>query len=140
MPIKKNQIVVMNYELKVNNEVIESNLEEGNPIEFVFGLGQILPALEKTVSLMEVGEIKEVKIPARDAYGEYDESFTETLPIEEFEDIDLEIGMVLEADDEEDEVVRATVIDVTKEDVTVDYNHPLAGCDLEFKIVIKSVS
>ncbi|QKF81732.1 FKBP-type peptidyl-prolyl cis-trans isomerase [Halarcobacter ebronensis] len=140
MPIKKNQIVVMNYELKVNNEVIESNLEEGNPIEFVFGLGQILPALEKTVSLMEVGETKVVKIPARDAYGEYDESFTETLPIEEFEDIDLEIGMVLEADDEEDEVVRATVIDVTKEDVTVDYNHPLAGCDLEFKIVIKSVS
>ena len=43
MPIKKDQIIVMNYELKVNDELIESNFEDGNPIEFVFGHGQILP-------------------------------------------------------------------------------------------------
>ena len=98
------------------------------------------PALEKSISLMEMGDTKDVKILAKDAYGEYDESLTETLPISDFEEIELEIGLVLEADDEDGEIIRATVIDVTKDDVTVDYNHPLAGCDLDFKVFIKSVS
>jgi len=47
--------------------------------------------------------------------------------------------MVLEAENSNDELIKATVTDVTKENVTVDYNHPLAGCDLEFRVEIKSI-
>lgn len=47
--------------------------------------------------------------------------------------------MILEAEGENGEVFKATVSDVTKEDVTVDYNHPLAGNDLDFKIVINKI-
>lgn len=139
MAIKINQIVEMFYELKVANEIIDTNLEK-EPIKFSYGSGKIISGLESRIIDMAEGETRTIKIPANEAYGEYDETLTQITPIEDFEGIDLEIGMTLEGEGENDEILRATVIDVTKEDVTVDYNHPLAGCDLEFKVVIKSIN
>lgn len=139
MAIKNNQKVEMFYELKVQDEIIDSNIEK-DAITFSYGSGQIIPGLENKIADMNEGETKIVKVPANEAYGEYDENLTQIAPIEEFEGINLEIGMILEGEDENDEPIRATVIDVTHEDVTVDYNHPLAGCELEFKVIIKSIS
>ena len=138
MSITKNQNVEMNYELRINEELIESNLET-DPIKFVYGTGQIIPGLEAGIADMKEGETKLVKVPSSDAYGEYDEELSEVLPISDFEEIELEIGMVLEGEGENQEPIRATVTEVTNEDVTVDYNHPLAGCDLDFTVVIKSI-
>lgn len=138
MAIKKKQLVVMHYELKVNNTVIETNFD-ASPIEFEYGTGEIIPGLEAGIKDMNEGETKEIKVLASDAYGEHDPELTETLPISEFDDIDLEIGLVLEADDDNGDIVRATVTEVTKDDVTVDYNHPFAGCDLDFKVLIKKI-
>lgn len=138
MAIKKNQVVLMQYELKANDNIIESNLD-GDPIEFTYGKGQLLEGLEERIANMSEGETKEILVPAYEAYGEYDKTLTEQVPVSEFEGIDLEIGMILEADDAEGNVIKATVTDVTKEEVTVDYNHPLAGTDLTFKVVIKSI-
>jgi len=138
MAIKNNQVVTMQYELKVNDNLIESNLD-GSPIEFTFGKGELLDGLEDRIVSMNEGETKDIKVPALEAYGEYDKTLVEIVPIGDFEGIDLEIGLVLEADGDNGEVFKATVIDVTKEEVTVDYNHPFAGQDLDFKVVIKSI-
>ncbi len=138
MAMKNNQLVQMHYELKIQDEVIDTNLEK-EPISFIYGSGQIISGLESRIINMNEGETKTVKVPAIEAYGEYDENLTQIVPIKDFEEIDLEIGMILEGEGENEEPLRATVIEVTKEDVTVDYNHPLAGCDLEFKVIIKSI-
>ncbi|WP_368031007.1 peptidylprolyl isomerase [Arcobacter sp. s6] len=138
MAIKINQMVEMFYELKIENEIIDSNVEK-EPITFSYGSGQIISGLESRIIDMNEGETRTIKVPANEAYGEYDETLTQIAPIEDFEGINLEIGMTLEGEDENNEILRATVIDVTKEDVTVDYNHPLAGCELEFKVIIKSI-
>ncbi len=138
MSIKENQNVTLNYELKLNDEIIDSNMDK-DPISFIYGSGEIINGLESGIKNMIEGETKIIKVSAEDAYGEYDEKLSEVSDINEFDGIDLEIGMVLEAENENKEILRATVTDVTKEHVTVDYNHPLAGCELEFKVVIKSI-
>jgi len=138
MAIEKNQVVKLQYELKVNDNLIESNLD-ADPIEFVFGKGELLEGLEERIASMNEGETKELTVPAIEAYGEYDKSLTEVIPANEFEGIDLEIGLVLEADDENGNTFKATVIEVDKENVTVDYNHPMAGADLDFKVVINKI-
>lgn len=138
MAIKKDQMVTLNYELKINDEILDTNLD-GDPINFKFGSGELIPGLESRISEMNEGETKDIKVPADEAYGQYNEELSETLDISNFEGIDLHIGMVLEADGEDGEQFRATVTEVTKEDVTVDYNHPLAGSDLEFTVVIKKI-
>lgn len=138
MEITKNSIVSLNYEVKLDDKIIDSNLDK-EPIKFVYGSGEIISGLEKSILGMKEGETKEILVSSQDAYGEYDPKLTETLPISDFEGIDLEIGLVLEADDENGDLIKATVIEVTKDEVTVDYNHPLAGCDLDFKVTIHSI-
>ncbi|RXJ90703.1 peptidylprolyl isomerase [Arcobacter sp. CECT 8983] len=138
MGIGKNSVVSMSYEVRLNDEVIDSNIDK-EPIKFVQGTGEIIAGLEKGIVGMEAGETKNIKVAAKDAYGEHDPKLKETLPISDFEGIDLEIGLVLEADGEDGEIIKATVTEVTKDEVTVDYNHPLAGCDLDFKVTIHSV-
>ncbi len=139
MAINNNQVVSMKYELKIDKETIESNLD-GDPIEFVFGKGEVVPGLEDRIKDMQEGESKEVFVPCLEAYGEYDEKLTEILPLSDFEGIDLEIGLVLEGENEQGELFKATVSEVTKESVTIDYNHPLAGKDLEFKVIINKIA
>ncbi|WP_417326274.1 FKBP-type peptidyl-prolyl cis-trans isomerase [Halarcobacter sp.] len=138
MGISKNSVVSMSYEVRLNDEVIDSN-KDNEPIKFIHGTGEIIAGLEKGIIGMEAGETKDIKVAAIDAYGEHDPKLTETLPIADFEGIDLEIGLVLEADGEKGEIIKATVTEVTKDEVTIDYNHPLAGCDLDFKVTIHSV-
>ncbi len=139
MPIQENQNVSLHYELKINDETVDTNFDK-EAISFIYGSGQIIEGLELGIKQMKEGETKTIKVPSEKAYGQYDESLSQIIDIKEFDGIDLQIGMVLEADNSHDEVVKATVTDVTKEHVTVDYNHPLAGADLEFKVLIKSIS
>lgn len=138
MAINKNQMIKLNYELKINNEVVDSNIGM-DPIEFTYGTGELIPGLEKRIADMKEGETKQIKVPAAEGYGEFNDELSEVAPIEAFEGIDLKIGMVLEADTESGEVVKATVTEVTDTEVTVDYNHPLAGCDLDFTVTIKAI-
>ena len=138
MAIKKNQIIKLNYELKINDEIIDSNIGMDS-LEFTYGSGDLIPGLEKRIEDMNEGETKQFKVPAKEGYGEYNEEFTEVVPKEAFEGIDLQIGLVLEADTESGEVIKATVTEVTNDEVTVDYNHPLAGSDLDFTVTIKTI-
>jgi FKBP-type peptidyl-prolyl cis-trans isomerase SlyD len=138
MAIKKNQIIKLNYELKINGEVIDNNIGS-DPIEFTYGSGDLIPGLESRIVDMKEGETKQIKVPAEEGYGKYDENLSEVVPKEAFEGIALQIGLVLEADTETGEVVKATVTEVTNDEVTVDYNHPLAGCDLEFTVTVKAI-
>ena len=138
MAIKEKQNVILNYELKINDEIVDTNIDK-EPIQFIYGSGQIIQGLEDGIKQMNQGEIKVIKVPASEAYGPYDEELSEEVDIKEFEGIDLQIGMILEAENDKKEVIKATVTEVTNDKVTVDYNHPLAGCDLEFKVIIQSI-
>jgi len=138
MAIKKNQIIKLNYELKINDEIIDNNLG-ANPIQFTYGSGDLIPGLEKRIVDMCEGDTKSIHVPADEAYGKYDENLSEVVPKDAFEGIDLQIGLILEADTENGDVIKATVTEVTNDEVTVDYNHPLAGCDLDFTVTVKEI-
>lgn len=139
MAIKDNQIVSMRYELSINDEIIESNLH-ADPIKFTVGKGEVVPGLEKAIKESKEGDYLEIEVSPTDAYGVYDEKLTETLPLSDFEGIDLEIGLVLEGEGENGELFKATVSEVTKDTVTMDYNHPLAGKVLNFKVYVDKIA
>lgn len=127
----------MFYELKDANsgEVLESNIG-GQEIAFVSGKNQVLDALESGVLNLEVGQKATIKIPASEGVGEYDENAVQVLPKEQFAGIDLNVGMELFGEGEDGSTVRVTVKSIGENDVTVDFNHPYAGKDLEFNVQI----
>jgi len=129
--------IKLKYELKdaANGEILESNLNS-DPIGFISGCEQILQKLEDEIVNLKDGEEKIVIISAKDGVGEYDENMLQIVPIEQFVGIDLELGMELFGENEKGETARVIVKEITKENVTVDFNHPYAGKDLEFNVKI----
>jgi FKBP-type peptidyl-prolyl cis-trans isomerase SlyD len=137
--VQDNMVVKLDYTLIVEDEIMEST-DEGDPIEFIQGIGQIIPGLEDALYGMKVSEKKVVEIQPEDAYGEYDPDSLEVADIDEFsEEIPLDVGTFLDLRDDEGEVLSAQIIEADEETVTLDFNHPLAGKVLVFEITVAAL-
>jgi len=89
---------------------------------------------------MEVGQSANFIVPAAEAYGEHNPEALQVLPIEEVAGIaDLKVGMQLQGEDEEGQPIQVIVSEITETEVTLDYNHPLAGKDIEYTVKIESL-
>jgi len=132
MAIKaENSVVGIEYEVKEagSNEIVDSN-KGAQPLEFVTGKGQIIPGLEKALEGMNEGESADILVKAEDAYGDVNPEAVQTLPVEQFEGVDLKEGMTLYGQGEDGQTVQVTVKSFNDKEVTIDFNHPLAGKDL----------
>jgi len=135
----ENCVVGIEYEVKEagTTEVVDSN-KGGEPLEFIIGKGQIIPGLENALVGMSKGECGDIMVPAADAYGEKNPEAVQTLPIEQFEGVDLKEGMSLYGQGEDGNTVQVTVTSFNDKEVTIDFNHPLAGKDLMFSVTVLS--
>ena len=134
-----NKVIAIEYTLKDanSNEQLDTNVGS-TPLEFICGMGQIIPGLEREIENLPEGEKTDVMVAPADAYGEYNEEAVQTLPKEQFAGIDLVEGMSLYGTGENGETVQVTVKNFTDDEVTIDYNHPLAGKTLMFSVAILS--
>lgn len=139
MKISKNAVVSIDYTLTDSKGEVLDQSSKGKPLQFIHGLGHLIPGLEKALEGRSAGETLKANIPHADAYGVRDESLMQSLPKDNFEEIpDLKEGMELEAESE-DGVRIITVVGVNEDTVVVDGNHPLAGVDLTFDVTIVEV-
>jgi len=106
----ENSVVALEYEVKdaATGEVVDTN-KGAQPLEFITGKGQIIPGLEKGLEGMEKGESADILVKAADAYGEVNPEAKQTLPIEQFEGVDLKEGMTLYGQGEDGQTVQVTV-------------------------------
>ncbi len=134
--VQDNLVVTLDYKLIVEDEMLEST-EDGEPILFIQGIGQIIPGLENALYGMEVGDQKTVVIQPEDAYGEYDPESLQDAKKEEFsEEVPLDVGTFLDLEDNEGDILSAQIIAAEEDTVTLDFNHPLAGKTLTFEITV----
>lgn len=138
MAIETNQIVSMEYEVRDGDKVVDSNVG-GAPLVFMFGKGQIIPGLENGIKDMAIGDKADILVKPEDAYGVYNEEAQQEVPVDQFAGIDLEVGMTLYGQGEDGGTVQVTVKEIGSENVTIDFNHPLAGKDLMFTVTINNV-
>jgi len=136
----KDCVVGIEYEVKEagSADVVDSNKGSGQPLEFMMGMGQIIPGLEKALCGMKKDEKGDLLIPASEAYGDYNNEAVQTLPIEQFEGVELKEGLTLYGQGEDGQTVQVTVKSFTDKEVTIDFNHPLAGKDLMFSVTVLS--
>jgi len=144
MKITANKSVSAEYELYVDGEV-EGELElmekatEQQPLNFVYGVGMMLPKFEENLFGMQVGDKFDFVINCEEAYGEYDDDSVLDLDRSIFEiDGKLDEEMIFEGNvvplmDSEGNRVNAQIVSVSDSHVKVDLNHPLAGENLHFK-------
>ncbi len=135
--VKENCVVAIEYEVKEagTTEIVDTN-KGAQPLEFITGKGQIIPGLENALLGMEKGESGDIKVDAVDAYGDVNPEAVQTVPKDQFADIELAEGMMLYGQGEEGQTVQVTVKSFTDDEVTIDYNHPLAGKNLMFTVTV----
>jgi FKBP-type peptidyl-prolyl cis-trans isomerase SlyD len=134
-------VVGLDYTLRLDSGEVVDSSEEGSPLFYLHGHGQIIPGLERELMGLTVGDEKEVTVAATDAYGEIDEDGFQMVPLDIFpDDLELEPGMLLHLRDAQtDEPIDAIVDEILPEGVILDFNHPLAGETLYFKVKISAL-
>ena len=138
MTIEQDQIVAIEYAASANGEVIDSNMG-AQPLHFMFGRGQMMPGLESRIAGMNTGDSAELHIPAAEAYGEHNPEAFQNVPKEHLAHLEIEVGMVLQGQDNNGSPVMVTVKEIHDEHVIMDHNHPLAGQNVDFNVTIKDI-
>lgn len=135
--MSENKVVSIEYTLTDANsgEHLDTNVGK-SPLEFITNKNQIIPGLEDKLSKMTAGEQGDVLVEPKDAYGEYNPEALQTLPKEQFAGIDLVEGMTLYGQGENNQTVQVLVKSFDDKEVTIDYNHPMAGRTLMFSVAI----
>jgi len=105
------------------------------PLEFVIGQGQLIPKFEDAVVGLEPGQSVKVKIAADDAYGQRADEMIAVIDRSEIpEGVDPQVGDRMEVVIQDGNTMPVLVTAVSDSTITLDANHPLAGCDLTFDI------
>jgi FKBP-type peptidyl-prolyl cis-trans isomerase 2/predicted Fe-Mo cluster-binding NifX family protein len=136
--IREGRMVTLDYELKDSSGELLSDSATAGPMRFIFGSGQMLPAIEQAVAGLEPGAsiIKEVQ--SSDAFGDRDESRVIDAPREQLPP-KIAVGAVVTAQDPQGQRFPMTVTYVDDRIARLDGNHPLAGKDLTFSLTVKNV-
>lgn len=118
-------------------EEVEKTTRE-QPFSFLTGVGYTLDAFEDNLKDLKKGDEFDFTIPFADAYGEYDPDHVQDFNREvftidgKFDSAHIFEGNVVEMMRADGSPILGTVKEVTPFKVTMDFNHPLAGCDLQF--------
>ncbi|MDJ0905588.1 MAG: peptidylprolyl isomerase [Woeseiaceae bacterium] len=111
-----------------------------DPLEFELGGGQVIPGFDSAVEGMAVGENKNVRIEPDQAYGERHEQLVQEVPRSALpDDLEPQVGMGLQSQSPDGQVMMLIVTEVGDENITVDANHPLAGQALNFDIELVEI-
>jgi FKBP-type peptidyl-prolyl cis-trans isomerase SlyD len=140
MEIKKNKVVSLVYELRVDGkegEIVEK-LNDTNPLTFLYGTGNLLPKFEANINGLKVGESFDFSLKCEDAYGIASDEAIVDVPKDVFiVDGKFDSEMVKEGNaipmmDGEGNRINGIVLNVSDSSVKMDFNHPLADEDLFF--------
>lgn len=128
------------YDTTLEEAAKEAGIHEENayyaPMRYVVGSGRLIAGLEAALHEAKVGKTLEVEIPPEKGYGQRDPNRFETVSIKEFKKnkVAPEVGMVVNWRNQ-----RGVVSTVGGGRVRIDFNPPLAGKTLTYKVTVRKV-
>jgi FKBP-type peptidyl-prolyl cis-trans isomerase SlyD len=129
--------VGLDFTLRLDDGQVVGSSEEGEPLQFLHGHGQIIPGLETALTGMELGQEKDVVVEPDEGYGKRNPEALQLVPKNAFPpDTELSPGMGLQMRDQQGRVFQAYVVEVRDDGVVLDFNHPLAGKTLHFHVKV----
>jgi FKBP-type peptidyl-prolyl cis-trans isomerase 2 len=139
----KREFIEIKFTGYVNGGVFDSNMDEElkkidaqkKPREtiIVVGEGMLVPGFDQAIEGKELGKEYEVKVSAKEGFGDRKRELMKTIPLKVFTEkkINPYPGMVLAMDEN-----LARVVTISGARVLTDFNNPLAGKDLVYKFIV----
>jgi FKBP-type peptidyl-prolyl cis-trans isomerase SlpA len=140
VPVSESTRVFLNFSVSLDDgSEVDTNFG-GDPVDFVVGDGSLLPGFERLLFGMSAGERQMFTVPPEDAFGQPNDNNLQYLPRDQFdEDAELELGLVYSFADASGGELPGMIISFDQEEVTVDFNHPLAGRTILFDVLVHRV-
>ncbi|MCD4740669.1 peptidylprolyl isomerase [archaeon] len=145
--VDKGTFVQIDYTGKTNGKVFDTTLQavgekEGfekkkySAMLVKTGAGELIKGIDDALLEMKEGDKKVLKIPAEKAYGQRKPELVKLVPMKVFKKNDIKPvpGMILNLDN-----MSARIQSVSAGRVRVDFNHELAGKDLDFDLTLTKV-
>jgi FKBP-type peptidyl-prolyl cis-trans isomerase 2 len=124
-------------EVAKKEETYDENRAPYVPLHVTLGKSQLIPGFENGLMGMKEGQEKTVNIPSDEAYGPYRKELIIAFDKNEERDKQLEIGRIVLVNVQGNKM-PGKVVEIA-EKVKVDFNHPLAGKNLIFKLKLVKI-
>ncbi|MEH6813655.1 MAG: peptidylprolyl isomerase [Motiliproteus sp.] len=131
--------VTLHFAIKLEDgSIVDSNFDK-DPATFAVGDGNLLAGFEQALNGMSAGEKQVLRIMPEQAFGMPNPSNVQVIPKDRFKDMELELGMVMTFADAAQGELPGVVQSIETKQVSIDFNHPLAGRTLFFEVEIISI-
>jgi len=138
--IQNGSEVLMHFTITLEDGTIADSTAGEEPLRFVMGDQTLIEGLELALYGLKAGDKQSLKIDPENAYGYPDPDNVHAMSRDDFpDDMGLAKGVILAFATPDGEEYPGTVIDVSDSQVTVDFNHPLAGHEITFDVEILEV-
>lgn len=118
----------------------DSSYDRGETLDFVCGMGMMIPGFDKAVADMEVGQEIDIHLMPEEAYGPADPDAVFTIAVSDLPGSeDLNVGERVYLSSSMGQPVPVTVTAKDDESITLDANHEMAGKELNFHILLAAV-
>lgn len=141
MPARLNDEVKLHFTGFLESGEVFDTSEGKTPLKLKVGSDEIIPGFNKGLVGMEIGEERQIKIPPALAYGQYFDDLIREMPKDNFDknfEGELNEGLIVQGVVDDQQVVGA-IIGINDENITVDFNHPLAGQTLTFDVKLLEI-
>jgi FKBP-type peptidyl-prolyl cis-trans isomerase SlpA len=131
--------VTLHFAIKLENgDVVDSTFDK-QPATFKVGDGNLLPGFELALYGLESGDKRSLPIAPEQGFGQPNPQNVQVLPRSQFAAMELSEGLLVIFTDAANAELPGVVKAFDDAQVTVDFNHPLAGKNLTFDVEIIAV-
>lgn len=118
----------------------DSSYDRGEPLEFVCGVGMMIPGFDRAVAEMEIGQVVDIHLMPEEAYGMPDPNAVFTIEVAQLPGSEeLKVGEQVYLSDQSGQPFVVKVAAREGETITFDANHEMAGKELNFRIELVEV-
>lgn len=134
--------VELHFEVSLENgTLIDSTYNRPKPVTLVIGDGSLLEGFEKVLMNLTAGDTRTAHLSPDEAFGQWNADNVQHFSPAQFAragDVP-QVGMLVEFEDKSGTTLAGVVSHVSDDDIEVDFNHPLAGQNVLFKVQIFKV-
>ncbi|MBM5460212.1 FKBP-type peptidyl-prolyl cis-trans isomerase [Pseudomonas sp. P66] len=138
--IGQNTEVKLHFALHLENgDTVDSTFDK-SPAVFKVGDGNLLPGFEAAIFGFKAGDKRTVTVQPENAFGQPNPQNVQIIPRSQFNDMVLSEGLLVIFNDAANAELPGVVKAFDEAQVTIDFNHPLAGKTLNFEVQILEVT
>ncbi len=138
---RQGDTVHIHYTGRLMDGTMFDSSRDRDPLEITLGQGTVIPGFEKAVEGMSVGDQKTARIPVDEAYGPRRDELVMEVPRDRLPDgLDPQPGQQLRMQTPDGQAVPVIVAEAGERSIRIDANHPLAGEDLEFDLLLVKIA